>query len=524
MDALHCFTGFDLAHLLDLQARLRGAHPFLIWAPFEGEERRWSYAEFAGAVARVAGAMAGRGVRQGDRVIIHLENSPEGLIAWFACARLGAVAVATNARAAADELAYFAEHSAAVACVTQPRLLPLVQAACPALRWVAVTDTDNGAPCAAGHAPDRETSFTALLQSEEQLPLRPADPALTANIQYTSGTTSRPKGVVWTHANGLWGAKIGALHAGMREDDVVLIQLPLYHVISLSYSLLAALWVGATTVLVPRFSASRFWETSLRHRCSWASMIPFCTGALAEQDVPPAHFFRAWGNSIWSPQLERRYGISVLGYWGMTEMVTHPIVGDPGKPGRAQSIGRPAPEYTVAVQRDDGQPAAPGEPGHLLVRGQRGLSIFHEYLGNPVATADSFDRNGFFKTGDIVIRHEDGFIQYVERAKDMLKVGGENVGAAEIERVIMQVPGVREAAVVGRPHPMLQEVPIAFVTVAFTTVPPTLTDDILAACKASLAAFKVPRAVIILERLPRGTIEKVSKVELRKVAENAGEP
>ena len=103
VDDLTCFTGFDLAHLVDLQARLRGAHPFLIWSPFEGEERRWSYAEFADAVARVAGGMARRGVRPRDRVIIHLDNCPESLIAWFACARLGATAVLTNAAAGTSE-------------------------------------------------------------------------------------------------------------------------------------------------------------------------------------------------------------------------------------------------------------------------------------------------------------------------------------------------------------------------------------------------------------------------------------
>ena len=507
------FEGFDLAHLVELQATLRAGHPFLVWAPFEGEERRWSYAEFADAVARVAGAMARRGIRLGEAVMIHLDNCPEAVIAWFACARLGAVAVATNARAAGAELGYFAAHSRAVAAITQPRLAGSVRAHCTGLRWIAVTETDNGAPPAFGTGPDAEESFAGLLQGEQSA-LRAPEPMRQAGVQYTSGTTSRPKGVVLTHANGLWGAKIGAMHAGLRPDDVFLIHLPLYHVISLSYSLLATLWAGGTAVLLPRFSASRFWAASLRHRCTWASMVPFCMRALGDIDVPAGHAYRAWGNAFWSAGLEARYGLSIVGWWGMTEMVSHPIVGDPGKPGRAMAIGRPAPEYGIAIQRDDGTAAAPGETGNLLVRGVPGVSIFAGYLDDAQATADSFDADGLFKTGDRVVMHADGFIQFSERLKDVLKIGGENAGASEIERVIMQVPGVREAAVVGKPHPMLQEVPAAFVLAADPRF--GLVEEILAACRAGLADFKVPWEIHLVDELPRGTIEKVSKVELRR--------
>jgi crotonobetaine/carnitine-CoA ligase len=515
---VHPFAGFDVAQLLALQAQRRPDHPFIVWAPFEAAGRRWSYAEFHDDVGRVAQAMMARGVRTGDRVLIHLDNSPEGVLAWFACAWIGAVAVATNARAAGAELAFFAAHCRAVAAITQPRLASTVRDHCRGLQWIAVTDTDNGVPPQPGQAPARDMAFARLLAGDELAPRRRPTPLLPVAIQYTSGTTSRPKGVVLTHANALWAGKIGCAHTGLRADDVFLIHLPLYHVIALSYSLLSTLWAGGTAVLLPRFSASRFWPMALAHRCTWTSMIPFCVRALAEREVPPEHSFRAWGNAFWSAELEKRYRIDVLGWWGMTEIVTHGIVGDPGLPGRPGAIGRPAPEYELAVRREDGGATEPGEPGDLLIRGVPGLSLFAGYLDDPQATAASFDERGFFKTGDRVVVHQDGFIQFCDRAKDVLKIGGENVGASEIERPIAAVSGVREVAVVGRRHPMLDEVPIAFVLVegGVAAARPGLADDVLSACRGALADFKVPHAVHLVDELPRGSLEKVSKVELRR--------
>ncbi len=513
---VHPFVGVDLAHLLALRGRQRSAHPFLVWSPFDSDERSWTYAEFADAVARLAAAMARRGVRRGDRVLIHLENCPEGLLSWFACAHLGAVAVSTNARAAGKELAYFAEHSGAVAAITQPRLATTGIEHCKGLSWIAVTEDDNGAPPEWGRAPDYDSSFVALMTESERAPLRPTEPLLPLAIQYTSGTTSRPKGVVMTHANGLWGGKIGAAHEGLRPDDIFFIHLPLYHVIALSYSLLATLWAGGTAVLAPRFSASRFWSQSLRHRCTWTSMVPFCVRALAVRDVPASHHYRTWGNAFWSSELEQRYGVAILGWWGMTEIITQGIVGELDHPGHPMAIGRPAPEYEFAVQHDDGTPVDHGETGHLLIRGTPGVSLFAEYLDNRAATADSFDERGFFKTGDRVTVHADGFIQFADRAKDMLKVGGENVAASEIERVILRVAAVREVAVVGKQHPMLGEVPVAFVTLAGTARERQgLVDEIAAACRAELASFKVPEQVCLIEDMPRGAVEKISKVKLR---------
>jgi len=513
----HPFMGMDVPWLLEQRALTRRDHPFIVWVPFDGAAQSLSYGEFHARVQRIAGGLRKRGVRRGERVLIHLDNCAEALLAWYACTWLGAVAVTTNARAVGDELAYYAEHSEAVAGITQPRFAELVATHCTGLKWLAVTADDNGV--APPQPTERSHHFDAL--DAEPLPRHAPDPLAPCSVQYTSGTTSRPKGVLWTHANALWGARINALHEDLRPEDVHLVHLPLFHTNAQAYSVLACLWAGATAVVMPRFSASRFWGVSLAHRCTWTSLVPFCTKALMDLEVP-AHHYRLWGSAVNEPPTDAHFGVKTIGWWGMTETITHGIVGSPHLANRPLSIGRPAPEYGIAIVEDDTVPVRearhvePGGSGQLLIRGVRGLSLFHEYLGNPRATADSFDPDGWFRTGDMINILDDFSLQFGDRTKDMLKVGGENVAASEVERVVLQVAGVHECAVVGRRHPMLDEVPVLFVLPA-ARADIDLLDRIGAACTAQLADFKRPHEMRIVKDFPRSTLEKIAKAELRRM-------
>ncbi|WP_083384632.1 MULTISPECIES: AMP-binding protein [Cupriavidus] len=516
---VHPFAGCDIRTLIDAQAARRGDHPFLIWEPFEGEGRRWSYAGFATAVRRFAAGLQARGVRPAERVLVHLDNCPESVIAWLGCAYAGAVAVTTNARSSADELAYFASHSGAVGAITQPRFAQLVAAAAPALGWLAVTATDSGAAPPAASGPGEP--FAAIDADPDGLAVRAHDPMAPFGIQYTSGTTARPKAVLWTHGNALWGARECALHEDLRAEDVHLVHLPLFHTNAQVYSVAAALWVGATVVLQPRFSASRFWPVSLRHRCTWTSVVPFCVRALLTVPRPEHHHYRFWGSAVCEPPTDAHFGVKTIGWWGMTETITHGTVGSAHLPDAPLSMGRPANGYTIHVLDGDGRPVAPGATGELYVGGVRGLSLFLEYAGDPAATAAAFRADGLFATGDRVRLGEDGFLYFSDRAKDMLKVGGENVAASEIERVIALVPGVAEVAVVARRHPMLEEVPVAFVIPA-AGADAALDERVLAACAGQLADFKRPHEVRLVDSLPRSTLEKVAKAQLRALLAQAG--
>lgn len=505
---LHPFERQTVAGLLETRAALSPDATFLVWAPFEGPGKRWTYRAFADDVARVAGGFARLGVTRGDHVVLLLENCPEAVLAFFACAWLGAVCVPVNAASTAAELAYFVERTQAVALVTQPKLIDVARAAA-AARPVIVASDAGGEPQGAA-----EIAFASLLR--EAVPRAHVDTLAAACVLFTSGTTARPKGVVWTQANVLWAAKIGALQEGLRGDDVHLVFLPLFHVVGLAWSILPTLWAGGSAVLQPKFSASRFWDAAIAHGCTWASMVPFCTAVLAKHPVPQHHRFRMWGHAVFSSDYERRFGVALLGWWGMTEMVSQGVVGEPGFPQVPGSIGRPSAAYNVVVRDDTGRAVAPGESGELRIRGTRGVSLFLEYLGDPDATRAAFDEDGYFRTGDRVTLRDDGTLQFVDRLKDVIKVGGESVAAPEVERVIAAVPGVQEVAVVAKGDRELGEVPIAFVRAdASSRSAQDLASAVLNACRRELAKFKVPRDVILVDDFPRVAIGKIAKARLR---------
>jgi carnitine-CoA ligase len=512
------FVSLDVPWLLGMRADVRRDHPFLIWAPFDAPARKWSYGEFHDRVGALAAGLARRGVRPGEFVLIHLDNCIEAMLAWFACVELGAIAVTTNTRSAPAEMEYFAGHCGAVAAITQPAHAEMVARHCKDLRWIAVISHDAGTSPAQG-TPAKAYSFEALFADSADRPRRPTDPLAPCSVQYTSGTTSRPKAVLWTHANALWGGKVNAAHQDLHAGDVHQTYLPLFHTNALAYSMLASLWVGGTCVIQPRFSASRFWPVALEHGCTWTSTIPFCMKALLAHEIPNKHKFRLWGTAVCEPPHFAAFGVKIIGWWGMTETITHGIIGEVDQPNTPMSIGRAATEYAIRITDDDGTPTQVGGTGNLSIKGVPGLSLFKEYLHNEKATRESFDEHGYFLTGDRVSLLDHGFIKFGDRAKDMLKVGGENVAASEIEQVVAVVPGVREAAVVGKEHPMLDEVPVVFIIPqgGVERAPPDLHDTVMAACRRALADFKVPREIRLVDEMPRSTLEKVAKAELRRM-------
>jgi crotonobetaine/carnitine-CoA ligase len=495
---VHPFVRLDTAWLLRQACADHGERTFLVWEPFEGEPRRWTYAQARADIRRIAAGLKARGVGPRDAVILHLENSPESVFAWLACGEIGAVGVTTNARCAGEELAYFVEKTRAVGIITQPPFEDLARRHAP-VGWSVIAPPGEGA---------------ARIGADGDPGEGLGDPSAPFSVQFTSGTTARPKGVIWTHANALWGAMVNARHLGLRTDDVSHVIYPLFHTVAQAWQVLASMWVGAGVVVQPKFSASRYWDVVMRNGCTWGTAGPFMRQALGDQPTPDhrLRFLLAGANA--RPTNSGWGARGVVGH-GMTELITQSIYCDPTGPLDEGTIGRPAPEYQLSIRAADGAPTPIGEAGELHVKGVRGLSVFAEYLDDPGATAAAFTEDGFFRTGDLVEMRPDGAMRFLDRIKDMLKVGGENVAASEIEAVARRVAGVRDVAVVGRPDPMLSETPFAFVIPA-PDAPADLAERITAACRQALADFKVPRGVRLVDEFPRGLNDKILKAQLRQ--------
>ena len=324
-----------------------------------------------------------------------------------------------------------------------------------------------------------------------------------------------------THANALWAGRVGPANISMGRDDTYLVFLPFFHVNAQSWSWWTTLGVGGTIVMQPKFSSSRFWEVVTKHQVTHISLIPFVYNALAGQPIPE-HPVKVGVFGLIVPELEQWLGIP--GRPGLRHdrdgHPRHQRQSGTDVPPRVR-WARPTPGMSCGGRPRHRRVCTDGRPGELWVRGTRGIQLFLEYYDNPEAMAKSFTDDGWFKTGDVVRLAEGGNFFYCDRDADVLKVGGENVSAREVEDACRQVPGLADVAVVAQSHEMLSEVPVAFVIrgPAAEQDDARLEEAIIGACAAVLADFKVPRAVYVVDEFPRATLDKVAKNKLRERAD-----
>jgi crotonobetaine/carnitine-CoA ligase len=342
-----------------------------------------------------------------------------------------------------------------------------------------------------------------------------------AAVMFTSGTTGRPKGVEITQANYAFAGTTMAAAAALGPDDRQLVVLPLFHANAQYYSFASAIAVGASVALMPSFSASGFLPQAARHEATCASLF-----------AAPIRMILARGGPVdglvlrhcWYAQNVSRDQHDIVTEWfgcpprqlyGMTETIPAVLTDEAGVPDPA-SMGRVTPGCDVDVQRSDGSSVASGEVGEVVVRGVPGHTLFAGYLDAPDLTAGSF-RNGWFLTGDRATRDETGRHFFDGRRSDVLKVAGENVSIVEVESVLADHPGVLEAAVVGRPDPIRDEVPVAFVVAADPHATPA-PAELAAWCETRLGKAKRPHAFHVLPELPRTSVGKIRKFLLAEQA------
>lgn len=521
---LYTFCGKDVPWLLKLRATQTPGKVFLIWEPKDGVSRSWTYQQFWEDVNKVACGLIAKGLKKGDKLMIHSDNCPEMMIAWYASALVGAVGVTTNTRCIGDELQYFAEHSDAVGCITQPKFVKELTENAKSLGWFVVTEDNSGEEASAAEKNHGLPLFSTLLDHGDKAPERPPEPMLPVGIQFTSGTTARPKAVVHTHANVLWGGRTGTYNLRMDSSETYLVFLPLFHVNAQGWSFWTMLWIGGTVVLQPKYSSSRFWELSLKYKCTRASMIPFCWNGIASQPVPE-HFYKSWTTGSKMPHLDKAFKVTTFACWGMTETVTQATRSDIYQDSPASNMGMPTPGYEFAlINPETGKYSEIGESGVIYVRGTRGIQLFLEYYKNPEAMEKSFTKDGWFATGDMARIGADGYFYFAERDKDILKVGGENVSARQVENLVRELLGngvLEDVAVVAQKHPMLDEVPVVFIIRSASSAmsEDEIRQKILDGCSKELADFKRPRKVYFEKEFPRATLDKVAKNKLREMAD-----
>ncbi len=329
----------------------------------------------------MAAGLHQRGITKGDKVLLHCENCPEMVIAWYACATVGAVGVTTNTKSVGPEMTYLAGHAQCVAAITQPQFASLVSENATALKWIAVTE-DNSGEAATETLPAGVETFADLYGAEDGFPGRPVEPMLPVGIMYTSGTTSRPKAVVHTHANAIWASRVGPNNIDMTGDDIYLIYLPFFHVNAQSWTTWSTLGVGGTVVLMPKWSVSRFWEVAVRRKVTHISLLPFVFTALMAPDKP-ANSLRVGVFGLIVPELEAAFGFRVLAAYGMTETVTHCIHSEvKGEHNPAAFDGQADRRLSVpgGRTRSPVSSCADGSIGELWVRGVRGAATLPRIL------------------------------------------------------------------------------------------------------------------------------------------------
>lgn len=518
---LYTFPNKDVPWLLKHWAEKTPDKAFLVWEPRDGKARTWTYKSFWADVNRIACGLIAKGVKKGDKLLIHGENCPEMVLAWYASALVGSVGVTTNPRCVGEELTYFAEHSEAVGCITQPQFVRELTENAKCIPWFVVTADNSGEEAPQEQQGHGFAAFESLMQHGDLAPARDPEPLLPVGILYTSGTTARAKAVVHTHANALWSAYTNSQNMRIISDDVYLTFMPFYHINAQGWCIWAMLWVGGTVILQPKFSARRFWEVSLKYKCTHATMGPFFFKAIANQEIPQ-HFYKVWMTGAIIPQVEEKFKVRSFAVWGMTETVGHATRCDLYHDTPAMNLGLPVPGYEYAiVNPETGDYCKAGESGEFYIRGTRGVQMFLEYYKNPEAMAKAFTEDGWFATGDVVRLGEDGYFYFCERDKDVLKVGGENVSARQIEDLIAGLGLFEEIAVVAQKHDMLDEVPVLFAikTGRVSESEDDLRAKVMAACEKNLADFKRPRAVYFLDDFPRAVLQKIAKNKLRELAD-----
>jgi carnitine-CoA ligase len=515
-------AGMTFARRWAAAVAAHGDRPFLI---FEGPDRsvaQWTYREFDEVVTRTGATLAAAGVTPGSSVHVVLRNCPAFIAIWLACARSGAWIVPVDPTSTARDISRQLDRvrpAAGICAASRADVYAagVKESAAGRLATIELAETAADVAPAAGAA----SAYTVTAA------VAPADRLA---VMFTSGTTSEPKGVVLTQHNYAHVADTMSAVVGLRPEHRWLVTLPLFHANAQYYCIAPAIAVGASVALTSAFSASQ-WLRQARdliatHASLFAAPIRMIL-ARRPADAPAVQLEHVWFAQNLGAQHYDEFaalaGCRPRQLYGMTETVAI-VCADVSRPYRNDTIGPPIEgRPVVLLNPETGAEPPPGEPGELVLGGVPGEDIFLEYLDDPAATGRSLVADGgdtWFRTGDMVARVADGdsvsssgALRFVGRRDDVIKVSGENVSLTEVEATLAQAPGVLECAVLGRPDPVRDMLPVAYVVPRDREHPPSVTD-LAEWSERNLPAAARPRDWHLIEALPRTSVGKVRRFTL----------
>eukprot|EP01111_Echinosteliopsis_oligospora_P007429 TRINITY_DN2243_c0_g1_i1.p1 TRINITY_DN2243_c0_g1~~TRINITY_DN2243_c0_g1_i1.p1 ORF type:complete len:529 (+),score=129.98 TRINITY_DN2243_c0_g1_i1:120-1706(+) len=500
----------SLGSVLEQQTAKYLHKSFLFW-----NDEEVSYLEFNARVNRVANALLSVGVKSGDMVGLLSPNCPEFLYTFFACFKIGCVVVPVNALLKAEEIQYALENSGCVVLIAThgfASAIDSIRHQLPLLRHIWYIGDDSNI-----ESRRKDISLSdVMLRSPSHNPRLPIDPSQIASIIYTSGTTGKPKGVMLTHSNYYHNSGQTAYHFKVTENDRLLCFLPLFHVNAQIVSLLCSLRVGASFVLMPKFSPAHMLPAIAKYKVTSFSAVPaiysilnslpdydqydlsslrFCICGAAPMPIEVIHEF------------ERKYKAYIVELYGLSETSCVSTI-NPLHLRKVGSIGKAAPGLLVKIVDEKGNTLSPGVIGEIVIYGPTVMSRYHN---NEVATKATI-KDGWLYTGDYGCVDQDGYFFITGRKKEMIIRGGENIYPKEIEEILYKHPSVLDCAVIGIPHRIYgEEVAVAFV---LRKGQKFVSEEVFEYCKKHLADYKCPKSVKYFEQFPKTATGKIQKNKL----------
>lgn len=498
---------FNLSRCLAANAGQRPTAEALVYG-----ELRLDWQSLDARVQHLAAGLAGLGIGKGDIVALMMKNSPAFLELIYAISHLGAVILPLNFRLSAEEVAYITQHAGARLLVCDDQFAAQAAGAgLPLIVLDAAGQLDAGAHLLDAAAGRRRWAASPCGRDD------------LFRLMYTSGTTSRPKGVMHSYDNFYWKCFDHTLSLGLTERTRLLVVGPLYHVGGSDLPGLGVHLAGGTIVLLRDYEPRAVLEAIAREKVDGVWLAPVMANDilnLPAEDLPDVSSLRwciAGGERTPESRIraffERFPKARYIDAYGMTETVSGDTLMEPGREfDKIGSVGRPLRFVEIEIRDDDGTRLAPGEEGEICMRGPK---VMRAYWRDPEKTAAAFFADGFLRSGDVGFMDEEGFLFITDRQKDMIISGGENIASSEVERVIYELPAVKEAAVYARAHPRWGEVAVAAIVLAEGKS--VTYKQLLDHCRARLAGFKCPKDMVILPQLPRNPSGKVLKRTLREL-------